>query len=273
MKNLIGNARNNLQKGIKITNMTENYYNDPVNPPQINCPLRVTEESNGIKTIDFYLINEIEDIKDYLDFLREIENTKPTDLVKVHINCYGGAMDVAWNLCDALQRCEAPVHVIVEGACMSAATLIMLTGNSWYVAPHAVVMVHSWSGWNYGKWNEQKEYHDFAKLFREKQFREVYKNFMSENELDLCLQGKDYYFDADETAERLNKFVAEDARKEELIGKIQEKYRDIINKEVQAVLEGKQPTSKDSVFSRTAKAVNEIVQKKKSSKGSNKKSK
>ena len=66
-----------------------------------NDVLRVTQSDNR-KQVDFYLINDIEDIHDYIDFLREVRDCRQGDLITVHINCYGGNVDVALNIYDVI---------------------------------------------------------------------------------------------------------------------------------------------------------------------------
>lgn len=207
----------------------------PVDKPLINNPLQVIDGPNG-KIVDFYLINEIRDIQDYIDFLREVENTKHDDLIKVHINCPGGAVDVALNIYDCLRRCQAQVVVSVEGLCASAASMIMLAGNEWYIYPHSTVMVHAWTSLEFGKWNELKASHEFETKVTEKRFRNLYKNFMTDEEIERCLKGQDFYFDNDEVFERIQRFQEDFMKKQQAIQEVTEKYQDIINKEIEVII-------------------------------------
>ena len=52
-----------------------------------NDLLKVTESPEG-KIIDFYLTNEICDIEDYIDFLREVGTAKTQDVIKIHIKFF-----------------------------------------------------------------------------------------------------------------------------------------------------------------------------------------
>jgi len=200
-----------------------------------NDTLQVIESPEG-KIIDFYLINEITDIKNYLDFLRQVESARSNDTIRIHINNYGGNVDVAWNIYDALRQSKADVDVSVEGACASAASMIMLAGNSWSIFPHSWVMVHAWSGWIVGKWNEQQADMEFSKKVREPLFRDMYKNFLEPEEIDLCLAGKDYYFGSEETIKRLEKYQADAVKKQEAIQAVAAKYQDIMNKEIEEIM-------------------------------------
>lgn len=217
-----------------------------------NNPLQIIESPNG-KIIDFYLHEEIYDMSQYIDFLRAVENAKADDRVQVHINCPGGNVDVAWNIFDVLQQSQAQVLAKIEGECASAASMIMLACNEWQVNPHSYVMVHAWSGFRYGKRNEMVAASDFEKRYLEKKFRDMYKDFMTEEEINLCLEGKDYYFDADETLERLQKYQEDAIAKQQAIQAVAAKYQDVMNKEIEEILNGKKAEKKVKKEKKTEK--------------------
>ena len=145
-------------------------------------------------------------------------------------------MNVGYNIYDALKESQADVEIYIEGNCMSAASVIMLAGNCWYVYPHSCVMIHCWSGWNYGKWNELQSAHEFDKKIREKQFRAIYKNFLTEEEIDKLIEGTDYWLDYEETMRRLQNYQADAVAKQRAVEAVAAKYQDIMNKEINDIL-------------------------------------
>ena len=211
-------------------------YDDLTNEPIIKNDVLQVRENNNRKEVDFYLIDIIDDIADYIDFLREVDSCRNGDLITIHINCYGGNADVGMNIYDCLRQSPANVEVSIEGACCSCASMIMLAGNCWRVTPHAHVMVHSWSEGIYGKWNEIISKFNYDKCVFEKQFRELYKDFLTDEEIEDCLKGKDFYFDSNETVKRLNTYRKEDIEYDEAIKKITDKYSSLAEKEVNQYL-------------------------------------
>ena len=211
-------------------------YDDLTNEPIIKNDVLQVRENNNRKEVDFYLIDIIDDIADYIDFLREVDSCRNGDLITIHINCYGGNADVGMNIYDCLRQSPANVEVSIEGACCSCASIIMLAGNCWRVTPHAHVMVHSWSEGIYGKWNEIISKFNYDKCVFEKQFRELYKDFLTDEEIEDCLKGKDFYFDSNETVKRLNTYQKEDIEYDEAIKKITNKYSSLAEKEVNQYL-------------------------------------
>ena len=208
----------------------EEFYTKPI--ANQNPELKVLKNLDGTNIIDFFLINEIVDIADYLDFLRELDNAQEGDLVKVHINCVGGVVDVALNIYDALINTAASVKIIMEGECASAASMILLAGDEWEVREHSYAMVHSWTGGDYGKWNEVQAQHDFTKRYHEKKFCELYKDFLTDDEIAKCLEGKDFWFDNKQVEERLQNYVKDKVARQKILEKITDKYNVLISKEV-----------------------------------------
>ena len=204
-----------------------------------NRPLKVIQNSNN-KLIDFYLYEDIETVGQYIDFLREVKMANPGDIIQVHINCAGGNVDVAWNIFDELKSSKALTTIFIEGECASAASMIMLAGDDWEINEHSYVMVHAWHSALYGKKNELEALSDFQKKYYATKFKEIYKNFLTPEEIEKCLEGKDYYFTSEETVKRIESFQKEDEDNQKGIQKIVDKYQIALNKEVENFLKEKE---------------------------------
>ena len=225
--------------------MSQKNIQEAVETIVVNNPLVIKQNADS-KTVDFYLTGEVSWVSEYIDFLRAIDDCKSGDQIQIHINNYGGYIDTALNIYDALVKSEADVLIFIEGACASAASIIMLAGNGWEVLPHAYVMVHSWSGSYGGKWHEIKSKLKYDEEVFNKQFCEIYKKFMTDEEIKQCLDGKDFYFDSEETVKRLEEYSKESLEKEKAIQTITKKYEEIIKKEIQQVINKKVPITKKS---------------------------
>lgn len=202
----------------------------------LNNPLRIQNLPEGT-IIDYYLPLVIEeDPANYIDFFRAVRDARSSDKIVLHINCYGGDCNVAFNIIDVLNTSDAHVEIHVEGACASAATMIMLAGDCWEVSEHSYIMIHAWSGCRIGKWNEQIASFEFDKKWMEEKFRAIYKGFLTEDEIESVLAGKDLYFSSEETVKRLEKYQEKDAQRQAVIQKIAEAHQDAINKEIAEAL-------------------------------------
>ena len=149
-----------------------------------NSLLKVTNQPDGSKNIEYYLINEIEDIEDYIDFLRALGDCHPADTVDMHINCFGGAMYAGYHIFDALLDCPATINMHVDGFCCSAASTILMAGDNFDFAPHSCVMVHAMTSLVGGKWHEIKAQLKFDEKWFAETAREVYEGFMTEEEIE-----------------------------------------------------------------------------------------
>lgn len=169
---------------------------------------------------EFYLNGSIGDADDYLDWLDVIRNAGPNDDVIVHINSPGGNLFTALQLMNALAESEATITAQVEGACMSAATMIMLCADRFMLSPHAMFMFHNYSGGTIGKGGEMWENIKFERSWSKKFLHEVYDIFLTKKEIDSMLDGKDVWLTADQVAERLKK--RQEAMKKEEEDEIEE---------------------------------------------------
>lgn len=198
----------------------------------LNNPLRVQALPDRT-VIDFYLPLVIEDdATAYIDFFRAIHDARSSDEVNLHINCYGGECATAFQIIDNLRASQATVNISIEGNCCSAATMIALAGDSWDVYPHSYMMIHAYSVLNYGKRNEINSRNEFDKRWLDDNFRLIYKKFLTDEEIEQCLDGKDFYFNSDEIIERLNNYKKDDVERELVTQKIVDKYQKLINDEL-----------------------------------------
>lgn len=154
---------------------------------------------------DFYISGDVEPAENYIDWFNTIRNAGADDVVTLYINSYGGDMYCALQFLSVLQESQATTIARVEGACMSAATMIALGCEAFTVSPESVWMVHNYSGGTLGKGGEMHDQISFERKWSSKFITETYKHFLTEEEIKCVLDGKDMWMDADEAIERLIK--------------------------------------------------------------------
>jgi ATP-dependent Clp protease protease subunit len=154
---------------------------------------------------EFYLNGTLGEADDYLDWFDTIRHANENDDIIIHINSPGGNLFTAIQLMNAMAESEATITAQVEGACMSAATMIMLCCDRFMLSPHAMFMFHNYSGGTIGKGGEMWDNMKFERSWSKKFLHEVYDTFLTKREIDNMLDGKDIWLAADEVAERLKK--------------------------------------------------------------------
>ena len=152
---------------------------------------------------DFYLNGHIEGPEKYVEWNHIIRTAGETDIIYLHINCYGGDVMTAIQLMRALSESRAQVIASVEGACMSAATFIFLIADSFEISDHSMFMFHNYSGGTFGKGNEMKE-----QIFHEEKWsahlmKQIYAGFLTEAEIESIQKGQDIWMTPSEVGKRL----------------------------------------------------------------------
>lgn len=165
---------------------------------------------------EYYISGAITGPEDYVEVFDQIRNARRDDEVRVHINSYGGDLYTAIQFMRVFGETDALVTASIEGACMSAATLLFLSAHAFEISPHSSFMVHTYSGGTFGKGSDMHAQLNHEKQWSEKLFKSVYRDFLTEKEITEILEGKDYWMDVEEVAERMNKRIATRKEMEEL---------------------------------------------------------
>ena len=153
----------------------------------------------------FYLCGEITTPDDYVDWFETIRNASETDIIKIHINSPGGNLFTSVQLMRVMAESQANIIASVEGACMSAATMIFLAADGFEISENSMFMFHNYSGGTIGKGGEMYDNIMYERKWSDKFMRSVYDGFLTDVEIKSMLENKDIWMDPDEVFKRLNK--------------------------------------------------------------------
>ena len=165
---------------------------------------------------EFYLSGEIEEANEYIEWFDTIRNARATDTVKIYINSCGGDLYTALQFLRVLSETDAHVITSVEGACMSAATMIFLHGDEFEVTPHSLFMFHNYSAGVFGKGGEMFDQLQFERAWSENFLREVYHDFLTPEEIKSMLDNKDIWMTSQQVLARIDLVLAKMAALEEV---------------------------------------------------------
>jgi|TARA_B110000858_G_scaffold33593_1_gene37403 ATP-dependent protease ClpP protease subunit len=154
---------------------------------------------------EFYLTGTIESAENYTEWFDIIRHAGKNDAIQIYINSYGGDLFTAIQFLRVLGDTEATVIISVEGACMSAASMIFLYGDAFEISSHSMFMFHNYSGGTFGKGGEMLDQLQHERVWSEKLLREIYSDFLTEQEIVSMLNNKDLWMDGDEVIKRLEK--------------------------------------------------------------------
>lgn len=168
-----------------------------------------------INTYDLYLTGELGRPAEYHEELEVIRNLQQQDTVILRINGPGGDCSTAVQFINAIRATQGNVVCAIEGDCLSAYTMIALACSDCSIAEHAIFMIHSYSEGSFGKYHELKAKMTHDETWWGKFAGDIYKDFLTEEEIAKLLDGKDFYLTPEEVQERLDS-VAKVEQKEAL---------------------------------------------------------
>ena len=192
--------------------------------------IEVNENGQSYNIVDYFLSETIENKSDYHDFLRAVNATSQYDEIHIHINNYGGDLDAAIQMYHSLVRSGAKIVVYIEGACMSAATVVMMTADEIEFCPWSSIMIHAYSGGDIGKYQEIQSASQFHREWFSNFMNDVYGDFLTKKELAQVLGGKDLWLNADDAMNRFKKIFKKKEREYSRIRKENENTLKKINK-------------------------------------------
>lgn len=164
---------------------------------------RNVKQNEYLYPLDFLL----EDFEDIDDLVKLLASASHGDAVVIYINSGGGRVDMADLLINRIAEAQNRGVVVIGELgfeVASAATFIALACDDLIISDSTVFMIHGWSsGLPYTNATEQLQLATFNKKQSDKFLRRIYKDFLTEEELDdLIAHPKDLNFDADEVRER-----------------------------------------------------------------------
>lgn len=192
----------NKQKGFNRSKASRNLNQDDLEVFQQNTPIIKQQVYSQILVS---LDKRIGEVHEYRDSIEAIKDAGAGDEARLIINTCGGNMQTALAFISALNLTEASTVAEIEGEASSAGSLIALHCDNIELNEYSTMFIHAESFGSGGKRNEVQAHVAFSLRWVEGIIRSTYKHFLTESEIDDVLNGKDYYFDATEIAERLER--------------------------------------------------------------------
>ena len=144
----------------------------------------------------------------YRNVTQRIRDSNEGDVVRYIINSPGGRLDGLMSLLSSMLKTEATTEAHIDGFCDSASSFLAMHCDNIYVSPYASMLVHHVT---YGIGGKAADIHLHVTHFNtysEQFFKDTYQYFLSEEEIQKCLDGYQLYLNAEQITERLqNKFA------------------------------------------------------------------
>lgn len=142
---------------------------------------------------------------DFQEELYTLRQATENDVVHILLNGPGGSDAVMKAFLSSMA--QTPAHIIteIEGSCNSALTMIFLAGDEFRVSDDSEFMIHTASFGYGGKENNVRQFVEFNAKANERLMHKYYKHYLSPEEIEEVIEGKDVWHNADDIIERLEK--------------------------------------------------------------------
>ena len=141
--------------------------------------------------------------QELLEAVRTIRNAGQNDVIHLFCNSPGGSLYTTTEILSAMLQTEAHIITELTGEACSAMAIIFLGGDEFRVSNDAVLMNH---GASYGVYGTQQQVYDNV-VASQKQLtklaKKYYEGFLTPEEIERLLEGKEYWMDAEEVIQRL----------------------------------------------------------------------
>jgi ATP-dependent protease ClpP protease subunit len=234
--------------------------NSPFIMPENPNASQVVQESQSIRyykqTIPvsihhFYITDEIGDIEKYLDMIHTLKVAEEHDTVFIYLNTPGGNLTTTIHIINAMRQSNATVITCIESEVCSAGTMIFLAGDRHVINDNCTFMIHNYSHGVIGKGHEVISKVKYTEKFFRKFAKDIYGNFLTQEELENVINGGDIWMDSEEVKSRLKEFVLENGEQDVVVECLPSCNPN--NKEVKEVVENLELVPKRKEKSKTKK--------------------
>lgn len=168
-------------------------------------PQKSTVLTRSLQSTEYcvYLHGQINEPSQYYEHYAVYKSAGPDDLIKLYINSPGGNLATAMEYISHMRDCCAPIMAIIGMDCASAATAIALQADGWEVGSFSTFLVHGFSYGIGGNAASVINHANFNTKLNEKFVREIYKDFLTEEEINDIFKGVDVLINSEDLMARL----------------------------------------------------------------------
>lgn len=187
-------------RSIKSGDDDDNEYTD-----FSNQGVRMYNDVKPMNNVDAYLDEEIRGLGHYRNFLQYMRQMEEYDNLKVWLSSPGGYFNSAMEIIQTMQESKGNILVIATGENASAATMIALAAPQLIIKDNTTFMFHAASYGAGGKMDNVASKVMFSDKYLKDKLWLCYEGFLTQEEFDQMISGKDMYMASDEISARLDK--------------------------------------------------------------------
>lgn len=188
-------------------------------------PFGVTYTPLNSGVFNIYLFGVIEDATQFISAIEVLQQATEMDKVVIHLSTDGGSLDATDTFLTAMRDCEAHIVVKASGGVHSAGTVILLNADEFFLSENFNALIHNGSCGAGGKFSDFRLQAAATQRYMESVMHSAYSGFLSDEEIEQLLDGKDFWMDGDEFAQR---FEARNEILREQMEAAQEQYASLM---------------------------------------------
>jgi ATP-dependent protease ClpP protease subunit len=202
-----GMSRKNTYKMTNIKRMDEDDEEEIVSPKNLFSISHMQVSTNHFIV---RLHEHIDAASNYANLFNLFDNAGEDDNVIMDICSPGGSLDTCILIRRAIMKSPSLITARIGPTCSSAAGAIALAADAFEIDSDSSFMVHNANlGMGRMKMSDLYASATHSKRQIEHFIRTTYKHFLSDDEIEKVLEGKEYYFDSSELGERLGHLIHE----------------------------------------------------------------
>lgn len=177
------------------------------------CEVIQSSFTETFHSYDIFLDENIREPSYYRQAFHTLRTAREGDRINILLNNGGGRLDTAICFRNLIQETQAEVLAVLEGDTHSAASIIALSCHGVHVKPYASMMIHHASFGTFNTVQNVMDHVNFTSSQTERLVRDVYKYFLSDQELDEVVRNREIWLSDEEIGERLDRMY--EARRNE----------------------------------------------------------
>lgn len=181
----------------------EEYEEVQINPSEHLSCFRYPKVGGGT-VFQYYIMNEIISPHIYIQMFQEMRMSREDDDIFVYFNSQGGWVDTGLQFTNIVKESKGTVYTVLDGKAWSIASTMFLAGDVLLINENGSLMIHNYSTGVKGKGNDVLQTIQGYTNYITELFERIYKPFLTDDEFERVMDGKDYWFTSAQAKPRID---------------------------------------------------------------------
>lgn len=138
------------------------------------------------------------DSRQFEDLVEILDSAHPGDVVEIKLTTPGGSLQAVIPLLAAMASTQAQVYVHAVSDVASAGTFLLMMADDVFINPYVTVMFHQVTFGAYGPGHMVGDRVNHVMKSSAQLLRDLYQDFLTEDEISNMLSGKEFWMEKDE---------------------------------------------------------------------------